>query len=158
MEVSDFSAIEAEFLQRVQTAVWCSMATVDSQQRPRSRILHPIWEGSTGWIGTHPHSHKAHHLAQNPYVSLAYIADISKPVYVDCKTEWVDDPQQKQRVWNLFKSTPEPVGYDPAQFFGSVDSEAFGVLKLIPWRIELVTFPADSLNASPVWRPLTNQG
>ncbi len=152
MEVADFAEIEAEFLQRVHTMVWCSVATVDSKQRPRSRILHPIWEGNTGWIGTHRHSHKSRHLAQNPHMSLAYIAEITRPVYADCVAEWVDDLAEKQRIWDLFKHALPPLGYDPAPLFGSPTDENFGLLKLTPWRIELVTFPAESLNASPVWR------
>ena len=159
MDISDFSEIEEEFIKRVHTAVWCSVATVDGKQRPRSRILHPIWEGQgttsngpTGWIATSPRSHKARHLARNPYVSLAYIADLAKPVYADCSAEWVDDFETKKRIWELYKSAPPPLGYDPAQFFHSLDHETFGVLKLAPWRIELVTFPAESVAACPVWR------
>ena len=87
MNVKDFSEIEEEFIQRVHRMVWCSAATVDRQGRPRSRVLHPIWEGSTGWIGTHRHSHKARHLARNPYVSLAYIADLHRAVYADCRAQ-----------------------------------------------------------------------
>jgi pyridoxine/pyridoxamine 5'-phosphate oxidase len=83
MVVNNFSEIEQEFIQRVHTIVWCNVATVDSQGRPRSRILHPIWEGSTGWILTQRDSYKSKHLAANPHVSLAYVADITKPVYVD---------------------------------------------------------------------------
>jgi hypothetical protein len=152
LEVKDFSAIEAEFVRRVHSMVWCSLATVDSRQRPRSRIIHPIWEGSTGWIGTHRHSFKSRHLAGNPHVSLAYIADIFRPVYADCVAEWVDDPVEKHRIWELFRCAPPPLGYDPAPIFISPDHENFGVLRLTPWRIELVTFPAESLASSPVWR------
>jgi hypothetical protein len=60
MEVSSFSEIEAEFIERVGTMIWCSAATVDSKARPRSRILHPIWEGRIGWVCTHRHSYKTH--------------------------------------------------------------------------------------------------
>ena len=160
MEAASFAAIEAEFIERVHTMVWCSAATVDRQGRPRSRILHPIWEvplskegGPTGWVGTWRSSHKAQHLARNPYISLAYITSIHEPVYVDCCTEWVDDPVEKERIWELFKNAPPPLGYDPAMTFGSVAHEDFGLLKLIPWRIDLVTFPAPSLDAgSRIWR------
>lgn len=153
MEVADFSEIEAEFLERVHTMVWCSVATVDTRQRPRSRVLHPIWEGATGWIGTHRNSHKARHLAQNPYVSLAYITDIHKPVYADCIAEWVDDLDQKKRIWELFRTTPPPLGYDPASTFVSADHDNFGLLKLTPWRIDLVSFPAESFEeGTKVWR------
>lgn len=95
MEVTDFAEMEAEFIQRVHRMVWCSAATIDAKQRPRSRILHPIWEGATGWIGTHRNSFKARHLARNPHMSLAYIAELMTPVYVECTAEWVDDLAQK---------------------------------------------------------------
>lgn len=153
MNITDFSKIQDEFIQRVHTMVWCNAATVDGKGRPRSRILHPIWEGATGWIGTHRHSHKSRHLDHNPYVSLAYVADINKPVYADCVAEWVDDLSVKQRVWNLFKTAPPPLGYDPESTFISPDHENFGLLKLTPWRIDLVTFPAPSFDeGTKVWR------
>lgn len=153
MEVKHFSEIEAEFIERVHAMVWCSAATVDSRQRPRSRILHPIWEGSTGWVGTHRNSYKSRRLERNPHISLAYITDIMKPVYVDCTAEWVDDLEQKVRIWNLFKDAPPPLGYDPAPTFGSADHEDFGLLKLTPWRIAIVTFPAPSHEEGQrIWR------
>ena len=153
MDVADFADIEEEFIQRVHTMVWCNAATVDSHGRPRSRILHPIWEGTTGWIGTHRNSYKHKNLANSPYMSLAYITDIMKPVYADVTASWEDDPAQKQRVWDLFANTPPPLGYDPAPDFIHPDHENFGVLKLTPWRIALVTFPAPSHNEGQrIWR------
>jgi uncharacterized pyridoxamine 5'-phosphate oxidase family protein len=154
MEVADFSEIEEEFISRVHTMVWCNVATVDSRQRPRSRLLHPIWERSTGWIATHRDSYKHKHLAHNPYVSLAYITDAMKPVYVDARAEWVDDIAQKQRIWDLFKNAPPPLGFDPAHDFVSPDHENFGLLRLTPWRIALVSFPAEShYLGQRIWRP-----
>lgn len=144
MKVIHFAEVEDEFLRRVNSMVWCNVATVDSQGRPRSRILHPIWESSTGWICTHRSSLKSQHLAANPYVSLAYITNIHQPVYADCKVTWIDDQITKQRIWDLFKNTPPPLGYDPAIDFIRPDHENFGLLKLTPWRIALVTFPAPS--------------
>jgi general stress protein 26 len=137
MRVSSFSEIESEFIERVHKMVWCSVATVDTRNRLRSRILHTIWEGAVGWAATRRHSLKAKHLAHNPYVSLAYISDITKPVYVDALAEWDDDLASKQRIWEMFSSAPQPLGYDPAPFFGSVDDTGFGLLKFTPWRIEM---------------------
>ena len=114
MRVSSFADVEAEFIKRAHTAVWCSVATVDTKNRVRSRVLHPIWEGSNGWVATMRHSLKATHLAHNPYVSLAYLADPIKPLYADCTAEWQDDPADKRRVWEMFPSAPPPLGYDPA--------------------------------------------
>ena len=148
-DVATFAEIEAEFHERVGRVVWCNMATVDGQGRPRSRVVHPIWEGSTGWIGTRRNSFKNQHLAANPFVSLAYIADVARPVYIDCRADWADDLEEKRRVWELFKAAPEPLGYDPAPFFIAPDHPGFGVLKLTPRRIAVVTqSPPNSL----VWR------
>lgn len=142
--IANFADIEAEFIQRAHTMVWCNVATLDIHNRPRSRILHPIWERATGWIITRRHSPKAKHLAHSPYVSLAYIADLAKPVYVDCTAEWADDLADKQHVWNLFLAAPPPLGYDPASILQSVDNPNYGLLKLTPWRIELADFPAQT--------------
>lgn len=153
MQVNHFSEIEQEFIQRVHTVVWCNAATVDSQGRPRSRILHPIWEGATGWILTQRDSYKSKHLAANPHVSLAYIADITKPVYIDGTAQWVEDRGQKQHIWDLFKAALPPLGYDPEPFFTSVDHEQCGLLQITPWRIAVVTFPAPSQEEGQrIWR------
>ena len=91
MDVASFTEIEDEFMARVRRIVWCTVATVDRQGRPRTRILHPIWEGSTGWIGTSPISLKAKHLERNPYVSLSYWDPQHQQIYADCKAEWHND-------------------------------------------------------------------
>jgi pyridoxine/pyridoxamine 5'-phosphate oxidase len=70
-----------------ESAAWRGDATVDAKGRPRQRILHPIWEGSTGWIATGRQSHKAKHLARNPYISLSYWDQQHQQVYVDAKAE-----------------------------------------------------------------------
>ena len=69
MEVASFSELEAEFIERVHRVVWCNVATIDTHNRPRSRILHTIWEGPVGWIATNRHTLKTKHLLHNPYVS-----------------------------------------------------------------------------------------
>jgi hypothetical protein len=87
MNVADFAEIEQEFIERVHRRVWCSAATVDTRNRPRSRVLHPIWEGSTGWVMTGRHTLKTKHLAYSPFLSLTYldIADTFKSVYAECR-------------------------------------------------------------------------
>lgn len=153
MEVSSFADIEAEFIARVKRIVWCTVATVDRQGRPRTRILHPIWEGTTGWIGTVPQSQKAKHLAKNPYVSLSYWDQEHEQVHVDAKAEWIEDMATKRRIWNLYKNTPPPLGYDPAiSWPDGVEDPGFGLLKLTPWRIELLAL-ATIRAGGTVWRP-----
>lgn len=152
VDVAEFREIEEDFLERVNRMVWCSVATIDRQSPPRSRVLHPIWEGSTGWVGSFPDSLKTKHLANNPYVSLGYVSDISKPVYADCVAGWEQDLLVTLRVWNLFAATPEPLGYDPTFIFGAHDDPRFGVLKLTPWRIQLDDIPPGTRR---VWFPST---
>jgi hypothetical protein len=68
-------------------------------------------------------------------------------------------PEDRRRIWNLFKTTPPPLGYDPANDFIRPDHENFGPLKLTPWRIDLVSFPAESFEkGTQVWRRKDESG
>ena len=149
MEVKGFEEIRAEFMRRVTQDVYCTLATVDRKNRPRSRIVHPIWDDHIGWLISWPASHKAKHLAHNPAVSLAYMAEIEKPVYVDAIAEWVDERGEKERIWKLHQTLPSPLGFDPQPHYGSLDHPYYGLLRFTPWRIELATLHGEPL----VWRP-----
>ncbi len=151
VEVAAFAEIEEEFIQRVHSLVWCNVATVDTQGRPRSRIWHPFWEGGAtphGWVITRRQTLKTRHLEHNPNVSVAYVMDITKPVYADCVAEWIEDLAEKQRVWDLFKAAPPPLGYDFATIFQGVDDPGCGVLRFTPWRVEVGNVPGERY----VWR------
>ena len=148
MEATTFADVEVEFLERIQKAVYCSMATIDRKGRPRSRIIHPVWDGPIGWVISWPESHKAKHLKHNPYVSLAYIPDKNKPVYVDAVAEWIDDVEEKNRIWELHKTTPPPLGFDPQPHYGNINHQYFGLLRFTPWRIELGHLGDESI----IWR------
>lgn len=136
IQVTSFSEIESEFIERAHSTVWCNVATIDTKNRVRSRLLHPIWENATGWVGTRRNSLKAKHIAHNPYVSLAYIADVVKPIYVECFAQWEDDREVRHHIWELFRSAQPPLGFDFGTIFGDPDNAEFGLLKLTPWRIE----------------------
>jgi general stress protein 26 len=148
MEIANFTAIQDEFMRRVSAAVYCIMATVDRQNRPRTRVIHPIWEGSTGWLISWPQSHKAKHLAHNPHVSLAYLHNKAKPVYAECVAEWITDRVEQQRAWELHQRIPPPLGFDPEPHYGTIDHHYFGVLCFTPWRIELGNLGGESI----IWR------
>src|SRR5215475_9521681 len=112
MEVIRFEDIQVEFMNRVQQAVYCNVATVDQKNRPRSRVMHVVWDGPIGWVITWPESHKARHLAHNPHVSLAYVSQPKKQVYVEALAEWVNEAGEKLRIWELHKTIPPPLGFD----------------------------------------------
>ncbi|MCB8968188.1 MAG: pyridoxamine 5'-phosphate oxidase family protein, partial [Ardenticatenaceae bacterium] len=44
----ELTEIAPAFVEMAHRIVWCNAATVDSKGRPRSRVLHPIWQ----WDGT----------------------------------------------------------------------------------------------------------
>ena len=143
--------IAQPFIDMAHSIAWASAATVDTRGRPRSRVLHPIWEwdGSSlvGWIATNPNSLKRKHLDATPYISLNYWAANQDTCTAECATSWALDDDNCRRIWDLFKHAPAPVGYDPAIIPGwnSPTDEGFGVLRLDPWRLRV--FPGTLLLA-----------
>jgi general stress protein 26 len=95
-----------------------------------------------------PQSHKAKHLAHNPHVSLAYLPDKARPVYIECVAEWITERTEQQRVWTLHQTIPPPLGFDPQPHYGTLDNHDFGLLRFTPWRIELGNLGGEAL----VWR------
>lgn len=142
--MTELSTIAPAFVEMAHRIVWCATATVDASGRPRTRILHPIWEfdGSslTGWILTSPVSPKAADLDANPVVSLTYWHPTHDTCTADCTTSWDDTAEGRAAGWERFASGPEPVGYDPRiiPFWPNPDAPAFGVLRLKPHRLRVM--------------------
>jgi general stress protein 26 len=152
--VGSFEAIADEFARRVQRTIWCTMATADGAGRIRSRIVHPLWDGKTGWLLTGRQSVKARELDARPWASITYLGDAQEQVHVDCRTSWEERLPEKRRLWDWFKSIPPPLGYDPGLFFThGVEDPSFGALRLEPWRVELWSL-ADLMSGKPpqVWK------
>jgi hypothetical protein len=125
--------------------VWASVATVDGQGRPRSRILHPLWEWDgrnlTGLIATGPTPVKRAHLQGSPYVSVNYWSPDHDTAAAECAAEWILDDAGREAVWRRFQEAPAPVGYDPAIVPAWADgptSPAFAGLRLTPWRLRVM--------------------
>jgi hypothetical protein len=133
------------FVEMAHQIVWCTVATVDRAGRPRSRVLHPYWswdgQALTGWVGTSPTPVKLAHLAHSPYLSCSYWTPTHETCVAECRAEWAFDEQTRTMVWNLFKKTPEPLGYDPAGIgvpgWETPTSSAWAVLRLTPWRLRV---------------------
>ncbi len=143
------NAVAPAFVEIAHRITWCSVATVDSQGRPRSRVLHPYWEWDgtslVGWIATGPTPVKSAHLAAHPYVSCNYW-DASQDISTaECRATWAFDIETRTRIWNLFKDAPPPLGYDPAIIPGwtAPTDDTFAVLRLDPWRLRV--FPGTVL-------------
>ena len=147
--MNNLTKVAPAFVEMAHSIVWCSAATVDKKGRPRSRVLHPIWEWDgaklQGWIATGPTPIKRAHLNASPYISLNYWAQSHDTCVAECRATWAFDEETRTMVWNLLANTPEPVGYNPTIIPGwdSPTSETFAVLRLEPWRLRV--FPGSVL-------------
>jgi general stress protein 26 len=152
--VASFAELADEFERRWKRTIWATMTTVAPSGRLQSRLVHPLWERDTGWLLTGPESLKARHLKSNAYTSLTYWDQTNEQVHAECRATFEERPAEKRRVWNLFKDTPFPLGYDPAVFFKEgPEHPSVGVVRLIPWRLELWSL-ADLVSGTPsqVWK------
>ena len=147
--MNELNEVAPAFVEMAHKIVWASAATVDTKGRPRSRILHPIWQwdGETlvGWVGKGPTPLKRAPLDATPYISLNYWDTSHDTCVAECKTTWAFDDETRTMVWNLFLNTPPPIGYDPKIIpqWTSPTCEAFAALKLEPWRLRV--FPGSVL-------------
>jgi hypothetical protein len=154
-----FAAFEAEFLRFTSEIVWCTATTVDDQCRPRSRIWHPIWQvindHPVGWILTAKTPVKTAHLTANPHLACAYWSPAQNTVFADCVARWVEDDATKRHIWDLFASTPPPLGYDPGGG-GGLDGPShplFTPLRLDAWRVQILRFEGWDKSLQPrIWR------
>lgn len=143
--MSDLSRIASPFVDMAHRIVWCTVATLDASGRPRTRILHPIWEWDgeslTGWIATAPTPVKVAGLEATPNLSLTYWDETQDTCTADCRAEWIFDDADRQALWARFVDGPEPVGYDPAMIPPWADgplSPAFAGLRLEPYRLRVM--------------------
>lgn len=147
--MATLSEIAPPFIEMAHRIVWATVASVDRMGRPRSRILHPIWqwdgEELVGWIGTGPTPAKRAHLEASPFLSVNYWSPNHDTCVAECGAAWAFDDETRIKIWNLFKEAPPPVGYDPAivPAWPGPTSDAFAVLRLTPWRLRV--FPGSVL-------------
>jgi hypothetical protein len=157
--MTDLATIAPRFVEMAHRIVWCSAATVDATGRPRTRVLHPIWEWDgehlTGWIATGPTPAKRAHLDAHPYLSASYWDATQDTCVAECRATWHFDAETRHRIWNTFEHAPPPVGYDPAIIPGwnTPDDDAFAVLRLDPWKLRV--FPGGALLGDPAAEILT---
>ena len=141
--MNDFAQTAMAFVEMAHRIVWCSASTVDAHVRPRSRILHPIWQWDgvrlVGWIGTTPTATKRAHLNASPYMSLNYWSPSHDTCVAECRATWALNIDRTM-VRDLFLNTPEPLGYNPRIIpaWESPTCDAFAVIRLEPWRLRVL--------------------
>ena len=123
--------------------VWATVATVDAQGRPWTRILHPIWQWDgtrlTGWVATSPSSPKRAHLAVHPHAAVTYWDPSQDTANVYCHAELLTDEATRTWLWDTFVAAGGAVGYDPSIIPGwdGPTSPAFAALRLDPWLVRV---------------------
>jgi uncharacterized pyridoxamine 5'-phosphate oxidase family protein len=155
---TSFAPFAEQFLQYAHEIVWCTVTTIDAKGRPRSRILHPIWQiiddRPVGWIVTGQTPVKARHLAANPHLACSYWSPEQHTVMIDCVASWVEDADLKRHIFDLFMTTPPPLGYD-LRGFGAEgpESPTFTPLRLDAWRVQITPFEGwFGSRKSRIWR------
>jgi hypothetical protein len=151
----DVDALRALAEPVVADIVWATATTVGPDDRPRSRIVHPVLEWTPeplGWITTRPTPLKRRHLAAHPWLTLSYWSPTQNCVYLDCDATWLD-PSRHAEAWERIRSTPAPLGFDPATIWpdgpGSTD---FAVILLRPLRVRVVMAAAMAAGEpAPIW-------
>jgi general stress protein 26 len=142
--VPSFTDLADEVIAIMSEIVYCTVTTVDAAGRPRSRVMHPIFEVvdglPMGWAITDKTPVKTRHLARNPHVSCFYWSPAQNTVSLECTARWVDDDETREHVWRLFRDTPPPLGwgeltaYEPER----IHHPLFEPLQLIPWRVQVL--------------------
>jgi hypothetical protein len=143
--MSDLAIIGPAFVEMAHSIVWATVATVDADGRPRSRVLHPLWmwdgEALTGIVATSPTAAKRSHLDHSPFVSVGYWAPSQDTCTAECRAEWILDDEGRTAVWERLRTAPEPVGYDPIivpPWYEGPTGPAFAGLRLAPWRLRVM--------------------
>jgi hypothetical protein len=143
--MADLGKVAPAFVEMAHRIVWATVSTVDPEGRPRNRILHPYWtwDGSslTGWIATSPTPIKRAHLDRSPFVSLTYWHPDHDTCTAECRARWNFDDERRTWLWETFRATPLPLGYDPAiipPWSGGPTSDAFAALELEPVRLRVL--------------------
>ncbi|MER7506442.1 pyridoxamine 5'-phosphate oxidase family protein [Nonomuraea pusilla] len=143
LRVASFAQIESEFNAFVGATVYATMVTVDARQRPRTRVLIPVWETvdgrPRGWLATYRTPVKAAHLAGNPHTSFSYWKPGNNSVAIEAVATWAEEPDVRRHVWDLYRATsPRGAGYDLGAFWRSPADPELHVLRLDPWRVQVI--------------------
>lgn len=108
-----------------------SLATAAPDATPHVSAVAPVLDGDQLWIFTRRSSRKARNIAANPAVALMWRPGVE--VYVWGRAELDDDVDVKSRLWHR-----ADLPFDPAAFFGTVDSPDFAVVRVHAERAVLL--------------------
>jgi hypothetical protein len=153
VSASDFAAIAAEFDRRVAKTIWCTLATVDTRDRARTRIVHPVWDGPVGWLGARAGTPKLAHITRRPDVSLLYWDPDHEQVTIDARATIESSLEARREAWAALQAPAPPYGFDPPIWPGGLGGEDFAAIRLVARRIELFGAPPVVWKAAAMQHP-----
>jgi hypothetical protein len=90
------------FLATASRIVYATLATTDTSGRPRSRIVHPVWEEDgerlVGWVGSRPSRLKRDGLERSPFASCLYWDPAHDVAVAECEARWLA-PGERALAW-----------------------------------------------------------
>ena len=72
-------------------------------------------------------------------MACSYWSPAQNVVLIDCVASWVETDTGKQYVWDLFMTTPPPLGYDLSGYGPQGrHNPLFEPLRLDAWRVQIL--------------------
>ncbi|ONI79700.1 hypothetical protein ALI144C_23345 [Actinosynnema sp. ALI-1.44] len=126
-------AVTEDLAEIVTRIIWSTVSTTDRLGRPRTRVMHPVWEitaeSVVGFVGTRRTPVKVAHIARSPWVTCAYWSPDHDAAFVDCHVTWVGS-----EAWDRLAA-----GYDPTTLWpDGPSSPDFAAWQLRPYRIQII--------------------
>ena len=127
------------------TAKTCALITLDSENRPRSRMMDPFIPENdfTVWLGTNAKTRKAEQITNNPKVTLYYLEpNGSGYVMLYGLAQLVNDPAEKEKRWKA-----------AWEAFYPNRQEDYLLIKVIPKWLEVISYSHGIIGDHDTWEP-----
>ncbi|MFE0380807.1 hypothetical protein ACFW1M_35770 [Streptomyces inhibens] len=98
----DFSKVQDTLFRYIREIRYARMVTVDRRNRPRARVLLPVWEivdgRPVGWLAAYRTPVKTAHLAHNPHTTYAYWCPRQNALFVGSLSAWAKDKESQRHT------------------------------------------------------------
>lgn len=127
----------------MEAAPYCALISLDKSGHPQARTMDPFApdEGMNVWLGTNIDSRKVSEIRNDSRVTLYYEApDGGGYVVLKGNADLIDDPKKTDKYWK--KEWDE---------FYPDKSSTFMLIKVIPDKLEIVSYKHDITGSSKSW-------
>ena len=133
----------------MEKARYCALVTIGGDGHPQARTIDafPPEDDMTVWIATNPVTRKVAEVRKDPRVTLYYY-EPGGPGYVTLlgRAVVVSDPAEKAKRWKE----------DWAAFYKDKNrGDDYVLIRVTPFRLEIVSYGHGLLNDPASWRPLS---